>query len=504
MSVLNPLNRLTTAGDNNPLGGVESIIIYESFSGFGTIRSMMNPVSRRIVDSSIDALLWTDPIYYGIFATGMATMQIKAKGNTQWNISLSLNGRGLTDEAIRQFEELTNTALVLIRLNGMPKDEYFFLGDPESQFKIQSQDFNAQHNKTNTTHNIEWYCNSPIFPPVGIVPFLNTAASRRFSFKINTSIVGGSPSNQFRFKATGTYSLSATKAGGNTEWFYNLTDDHLLTFAQGAGIYTIEVYRNGTDPFHKLYYYGEDDVKKITEIISFGAVQWSGFDYAFINASNLNFGLIPAPNLTSCTTTNGMFYNCTALNANLHHWDMSIIEDATAMFYGCTIFNSDLSNWNVQSLKLAEYMFYGCTAFNSNLSNWNVAKLYSANNMFNGCTALTAPIDWAEIASGSIDLTNINITFKNTKITRIHLQAGNISSIDSNTFNGMTFLNSLILQDMETSFEIHTCPALTGAAINALANSVATVSVRTVKMTLAQKASCDNSLWTSKGWIITT
>jgi len=504
MSNLNGLNRLTTAGSNNPLGGVESIVIYEQFSGMGTIRSMMNPVSRRIVDSSITSLLWLDPIYYGMFAPGMATLNIKTKGNTQWDISLSLNGRGMAQDEIRKLELLTKTSLVLVRLYGMAQNEYFFLGDTESQFKIKEQTFNANNIKTNTVHNIDWYCNSPIYPPVGVVPFLNNDASRRFTFTVDTSITGSTSSTQFRFAAYGTYTLACTKTGGYTEWFNDLTDAQTISFAQGTGIYTIEVYRRGATPFHRLSYFGIDDVKKITSIISFGAVQWSTCEYAFAGAINLNFGAVHAPDLSLCTSTNGMFYNCAILNANFSHWNMSNIEDATAMFYNCTALNADFSAWNTSSLILAEYMFYGCALLNSDFSNWKTPALYSANNMFTGCINQAKPIHWDSATEGSITLTNINSAFKNLKVTSIKLQAGNISTLDSNTFNGLTFLTELILEGMETSFEIHTCTALLGTAINNLANSVATVTTRTVKMTIGQKASCDNSLWTSKGWIIIT
>ena len=67
------------------------------------------------------------------------------------------------------------------------------------------------------------------------------------------------------------------------------------------------------------------DINKIRSIEQWGVQVWETMNYAFYGCSNLVVNATDAPDLSSATNTERMFYNATSFNQNISHWNVSNI-----------------------------------------------------------------------------------------------------------------------------------------------------------------------------------
>ena len=118
---------------------------------------------------------------------------------------------------------------------------------------------------------------------------------------------------------------------------------------------------------------------------------------------------------TNCSTTEGMFRNCTSLKSldlsgfktsntlkamnnmfwnssslvslNLSSFGTSCVTNFGHLFCNCQSLEwIDISNFNTENVKYLDNMFKGCKNLVSvNLSNFNTSKVVFMDNIFNGC-----------------------------------------------------------------------------------------------------------------------
>ena len=91
--------------------------------------------------------------------------------------------------------------------------------------------------------------------------------------------------------------------------------------------------------------------------------------------------------MTHCATTQGMFYQQTALTkvTGTFEWGFRHLIDASHMFEGCTQLTEieGMGNWNMSNVILMDHMFSGCESLNVlDMSHWDLSSLQSAQNCF--------------------------------------------------------------------------------------------------------------------------
>ncbi len=165
-----------------------------------------------------------------------------------------------------------------------------------------------------------------------------------------TDNTGTSGNNQILIPATGSsYNIIYSKIG--SPWISGTSNGNgpgptTLTLPS-AGTYEISI----SGDFQALDFFNNSgDRLKILSIEEWGATAWSSFFAAFYRCENLNITATDAPNFMGVTSLFGMFEECTSLNADLSHWDVSTITNMSRMFKNASSFNQDLGNWNVSNV----------------------------------------------------------------------------------------------------------------------------------------------------------
>ena len=224
---------------------------------------------------------------------------------------------------------------------------------------------------------------------VPLIPAGNVSQDE-FIMRVDTTIAGATPSNQFQIKTTGgPYNYDVDWGDGQTDTGVTSATGITHTYATG-GEYDIKI--SGTFPI--IRYNNNTEGDKIIEIKNWGIIQWTSFFNSFKGCGNLDLTATDYPDLTNCTSLYGMFFNCSSLentNGSIGSWDTSTITNIFGMFKNCSLFNQSINNWDVSNVTSfgsnALGMFDGCTSFNQPLNNWDVSNSTSFVQMFRGCTA---------------------------------------------------------------------------------------------------------------------
>ena len=112
------------------------------------------------------------------------------------------------------------------------------------------------------------------------------SAFKPFIIEVKTDNAGVSNNNQFTIaRAIGDYDIVAKQNGNVVETFSNLSGEQILTFANGAGTYILEITPKSTNPFTAIEYNNDKDNFKIINIITYGDVAWTYM--SFFRCSNL-------------------------------------------------------------------------------------------------------------------------------------------------------------------------------------------------------------------------
>ena len=225
----------------------------------------------------------------------------------------------------------------------------------------------------------------------GETALLASSVQEEFIFRVDTTLPGATPSNQFQIKTTGgPYNYDVDWGDGQTDTGVTSSTGISHTYDTG-GEYDIKI--SGTFP--QIFYNNNSEGDKITEIKNWGIIQWSSFDRAFMGCNNLDLTATDYPDLTNCTTLHRIFNGCSSFentNGSIGGWDTSTITNMDGVFAGCVLFNQSINNWDVSNVTsfgpgFNRGMFTSCFAFNQPLNNWDVSSCTRFNQMFQNCYA---------------------------------------------------------------------------------------------------------------------
>ena len=256
---------------------------------------------------------------------------------------------------------------------------------------------------------------------------------------------------------------------------------------------------------------------------------------------------------------NSVFNRCYAFNGNVTTWDVSNIKDFSNGFSSCSSFNQDISAWNLSKNEFYNNFLASCISFNQALSGWDMTKavsltsmfrnmnlnadvanwnitsrVNSVNNMFKNNTGFNRDITtWdtsgvivfsgcfanATVFTGMVEMdagfaTNLFEFVLNTKIHTLILKNIRSGVAVVNAFNvQLGYLNKVILEDIDVSFDIKSFDLATVEALIELCNGDGTyrgikdlTGVATKTATLPNTANAHDATvtaaFTAKNWTI--
>ena len=213
------------------------------------------------------------------------------------------------------------------------------------------------------------------------------------------------------------YNYQVDWGDGNVVSGYTGDATHTYTT---AGTYTVSV----TGDFPSIYFNGGGDRTKIQTIEQWGDIAWTTMERAFSGCSSLTYNATDAPDLSSVTTFNRMFFGCSVFNGNINNWDVSGVTNFEWMFRNAPAYNQPMYQWVTSSVQVTRNMFFGATSFNQDISSWEMGGVVFANQMFSGATSFNQDISAWDVSS----MTAMNSMFNGATSFDQNLGNWNISS----------------------------------------------------------------------------
>ena len=224
-------------------------------------------------------------------------------------------------------------------------------------------------------------------------------------WKTDNISAGSSNSNQINIGVgVRLYNYSVDWGDGTTST--GVTGAITHTYAS-PGIYTVKI--SGLFPNIHMNFNGNNDGLKLLEVKNWGSNVWKSMDFAFYNCANLRITATDAPNLSSVTTMEAMFFGCTTMNDSINHWNTSSVTNMNYMFEFASSFNQPLDSWNVSAVIYMSEMFSGASVFNQPLNSWNTSSVIDMSYMFRSASAFNQPLNSWNTSS----VTNMLHMFRN-------------------------------------------------------------------------------------------
>ncbi len=218
-----------------------------------------------------------------------------------------------------------------------------------------------------------------------------------------------------------------------------------------AGTYTIKITHNkdtdgdgfADEGFYRITFEDDefaDQRAKIQTVEQWGNTKWLSMVGAFDGCLNLQVNATDAPDLSLVSTMERMFHNCSTLNSNINHWNVSNITSMRRMFQGATSFNQSLNDWDVSRVENMEYMFELATSFNGNIADWKTTSLQKVIAMFRNASSFNISIGEWDMS----DVEDMSEMFRGASVFNQSLNnwnVGNVKSMenmfrDASKFNG--------------------------------------------------------------------
>ncbi len=159
----------------------------------------------------------------------------------------------------------------------------------------------------------------------------------------------------------------------------NVSGSITHTYAN-PGIYDVSI----SGQFPRINFRLSQDKEKIIDIKQWGNIQWSSFENAFNQCTNLDMTATDIPDLSNVTSLASMFLACVNFvgNPSIGNWDVSSIVDMNNMFVRVNSFNEDIGSWNVSSVVNMVNMFQSAQSFNQDIGDWDVSNVTNMAQMF--------------------------------------------------------------------------------------------------------------------------
>jgi len=204
-----------------------------------------------------------------------------------------------------------------------------------------------------------------------------------FIIEVKTDNAGTSNDNQFQFTGgQGDYDVVAKQNDIIVQTFSDLSDAATITFANGAGTYTLEVTPKEANPFNRIEFENGGDKKKPINLKQWGNIVWDSFENAFDGCNNMLVTATDIPDLSQVNDLSEMFSDASSANPDTKNWDVSNVTDMKNMFYEASSANPDTSNWDVSSVTDMNFMFFLASSANPDTTNWDVSSVTDMSFMF--------------------------------------------------------------------------------------------------------------------------
>lgn len=281
--------------------------------------------------------------------------------------------------------------------------------------------------------------------------YLTTTAQNEFKMLIQTDAPGATGTSfELPIRNNVAYDLTIDWGDGSALETYSTPSSSQSsiphTYAtDGQYVITITAPIPGFHSFHFGTTSGAgtpNNRRKVLEIQQWGNLYWQTFEGAFVGCENMNITATDAPDLSVVSNMSGAFSSCTALNADINHWNVSGVVNMFSTFGGCTNFNQPLNDWDVSSVTNFSRMFENCTAFNQNLNSWNVGAAQVFSLMFKDCTNFNGDITTWNTASAT-NMTNMFFGCTNFNQPIGNWNVSNVTNMGSMFFKATNFNQSL-------------------------------------------------------------
>jgi len=225
----------------------------------------------------------------------------------------------------------------------------------------------------------------------------DAAPAEPFTFTVQSDNSGVSNTDQFTFpQRAGTspnYVISVVEEPSNTITVTADTDPTTLTFAGGAGLYTIKI--DGVDI--QPHFDNGGDKDKIIQPSYFGECI-IGSD-SFNGCSNLIINTSDKPKNFNETTTLAAFNLCVSIvgNNSFDGWDLSGVVSVNAMLRNTNLFDWDLSSWVVPDVENASEFLRSADIFNSPIPNFG--KLDDLGGFLRDCPLFNQEVDFLDVSN---------------------------------------------------------------------------------------------------------
>ncbi len=268
---------------------------------------------------------------------------------------------------------------------------------------------------------------------------------------------GSSTDTQISIPTNPLYTYNYVVDWGDGSSDANVAGDITHTY-DTAGIYTVKI----SGAFPAIFFNSIGDTSKITEILSWGAIEWETMEAAFAGCNNLNFDAIDAPDLSRVTSLKNMFLNCTSFNGIVNNWNITRVTDISGLFMGASIFNRPLDNWNTiavtnmtntfndanlfnepldnwitNSVTNLDFTFRRARDFNQNINSWNVDNVTSMESTFETASDFNKPLNNWNVnnvtnMANMFFSSNFNQPIENWNVAKVTNMSGMFFSSDFN------------------------------------------------------------------------
>jgi surface protein len=178
----------------------------------------------------------------------------------------------------------------------------------------------------------------------------------------------------------------------------------------------------------------------LKEITKWGTLRGSSNSNSnlFFRCQNLRLtGVTDTPILTSITSLDSMFRDCTSITTInlLNNWNVSGVTNMSLLFYSATSFNQNIGNWNTSAVTSTANMFSYASLFNnggsSSIGNWNVTNISNMLEMFAFATSFNQNL-------GSWNLRPNGVSVGNLFLNATSFNNGGSPSISGWTMSAVT------------------------------------------------------------------
>ncbi len=190
--------------------------------------------------------------------------------------------------------------------------------------------------------------------------------------------------------SSGTYSFTVYWGDGNSDTITAYDDAAVTHTYASSGTYTVSI--AGT--IRGWSFNNGGDCLKIVDVAAWGSLAFGSTQEQFRGCSNLDISAVDAPDLSSTTSLEGCFRDCSSLtNFEMSSWDTTGVVSMQDMFAWAISFNGNVSGLVTDSAEnLASMMIFARSFTGIGVEHWNVSNVVYLISTFYGCSVFNGNV----------------------------------------------------------------------------------------------------------------